>query len=175
MTGDTVPDDEGGLGTPSAQDIANELSNPNTALGTMNFQFDYIAFDGDLPDADKQEALRLQFQPALPYPLSDTVNLFVRPAIPLILNQDVPSSKGGFDSKGVDLGDISFDAALGKSLPNGIVLVGGLVGTLPTATDDALGLDQWLLGPEVAVALVRKWGVAGALVTHGSGGSPALW
>ncbi len=166
MTGDTVPDDEGGLGAPSAQDIANELSNPNTALGTINFQFDYIAFDSDLPDADKQEALRLTFQPGLPYPLSDTVNLFVRPAIPLILDQDVPSSKGGFDSKGVDLGDISLDAAVGKSFPNGIVLLGGLVATLPTATDDALGLDQWLLGPEIAIAMVRKWGVVGLLATH---------
>ena len=140
---DTVPGDEGGLGTPSAQDIANELANPNTALGTMNVLFDYIAFDGDLPNADNQEALRLTFQPALPYPLSDTTNLFLRPAIPLILHQDVPNQNGGFDSKGVDLGDISFDAALGKTLPNGIFLLGGLVGALPTATDDALGLDQY--------------------------------
>ena len=162
----TSPDDEGGLVTPSAQDIANELSNPNTALGTLNLQFDYIAFDGDLPDADNQEAFRLQFQPALPYPLSDTVNLFFRPAIPVILDQDVPNSQGGFTSKGVDLGDISFDAALGKSFPNGIVLVGGLVATLPTATDDSLGLDQWLLGPEAAFALLRRWGVLGILLTH---------
>jgi hypothetical protein len=163
---DTPPDNEGGLVTPSAQDIANELSNPNTALGTMNLQFDYIAFDGDLPDADNQEAYRFQFQPSMPYPISDTTNLFFRPAIPLILDQDVPSSQGGFVSKGVDLGDISFDAALGRSFPNGIVLIVGLVATLPTATDDALGLDQWLLGPEAAIAVLRSWGVVGMLLTH---------
>ncbi len=29
----------------------------------MNVLFDYIAFDGDLPNADNQEALRLTFQP----------------------------------------------------------------------------------------------------------------
>jgi hypothetical protein len=166
ITRDVAPDDEGGLGAPSAQDIANELANPNTALGTMNFQFDYIGYDGDLSNADDQEAFRLTFQPTLPYPLSDTTNFFFRPAIPLILDQDVPNQNGGFDSKGVDLGDISFDAALGKTLPKGIVLVGGLVGTLPTATNDALGLDQWLLGPEAAFAIVRKWGVVGLLVTH---------
>ncbi len=163
---ETLPADDGGLVAPSAQDIANELANPNTALGTMNLQFDYIAYDGDLPDADNQEAYRLQFQPALPYPISDTVNLFFRPAIPLILDQDVPNSQGGFDSKGVDLGDISFDAAIGKSFPNGVVLVGGLVATFPTATDDSLGLDQWLLGPEAAIATLRKWGVLGILLTH---------
>ena len=70
------------------------------------------------------------------------------------------------EEKGVGLGDISFDAAIGKSYPSGLVLVGGIVGTLPTATDDALGLDQWLLGPEVAIAKVAKVGVVGLLVSQ---------
>lgn len=166
VTRDGTPDDEGGLGSPSAQDIANELSNPNSSLGTMNFNFDYIKFKGDLPDADDQRATRITFQPSLPYKLSETTNLFIRPAIPLIIDQDVPNQSGDFDSKGTDLGDISFDVALTKTLPGGIVVVGGLAGTLPTATDDALGLDQWLLGPEAAIAVVRKWGVAGVLVSH---------
>lgn len=113
-----------------------------TSLGTMNFNFDYIKLKGDLPGASSQRAKRVTFQPSLPYKLSDTTNLFVRPAVPVILDQDVPNQSGGFDSKGTDLGDISFDAALTKTLPDGIVLVGGLAGTLPTATDDDLGLDQ---------------------------------
>ena len=167
MTRDTVPDDDGGLGAPSAQDIAAQLSNPNTTLGTMNTLFDYVAFDGDLPRASSQSALRGTFQPSLPYPLSKTTNLFVRPAIPVIFSQDVPNMSGGFDSEGIDLGDISFDAMLAKTLPSiGAVLGGGVVATLPTATEDALGLDQWLLGPEVIGAIVRKWGVLGLLVTH---------
>jgi len=165
-TGELPDDGEGGLARPSAQDIAAELSNPNSTLGTMNFQFDQIAYDGDLPDADDQNATRITFQPALPYPLSDTTNLFVRPAIPMIVQQDVPDGSGDYDTKHGELGDISFDAAIGKSLPNGLVLLGGIVGTLPTATDDDLGLDQWLLGPEFAVALLRPWGVAGVLLTH---------
>ncbi len=165
-TRDTAPDSDGGLGSPSAQDIAAELSNPNTTLGTMSVNFDYIAFEGDLPRASSQNAFRATFQPSLPYPLSDTTNLFVRPAIPLIISQDVPNLNGGFDSKGVDLGDISFDAAVAKSFPNGMVLLGGLAGTLPTASNDALGLDQWLLGPEFAIAKVQKWGVVGVLVSH---------
>ena len=165
-TRDTAPDSDGGLGSPSAQDIAAELSNPNTSLGTMSLQFDYIAFDGDLPGASSQHALRATFQPSLPYALSDTTNLFVRPAIPLIISQDVPNVNGGFDSQGIDLGDISFDASLARSFPNGMVLLGGLAGTLPTATNGALGLDQWLLGPEFAVAKIQKWGVVGVLVSH---------
>ncbi len=166
VTRDTVPDSDGGLGSPSAEEIAAELSNPNSSLGTMSLQFDYIAFEGDLPGASGQDALRATFQPSLPYPLSDSMNLFIRPAIPLIISQDVPGASGGFDSKGVDLGDISFDASLARSFPNGLVLLGGLAGTLPTATNDVLGLDQWLLGPEFAVAKVLKWGVIGVLVSH---------
>ncbi len=166
MTRETAPGAEGGPAAPSAEDIAAELSNPNSSLGTMNVQFDYIAFDGDLPRAGSRHAFRTTFQPGLPYPLSDTTNLFVRPAIPMIVDQDLPDPSGGFVSKGIDLGDISFDATLAHSRPNGLVLLGGLVGTLPTATDDALGLDQWLLGPEGGFATVRKWGVVGLLVTH---------
>jgi hypothetical protein len=162
----TPVDEEGRMASPSAADIAAELSNPNTTLGTMNTFFDYVAFDGDIPGADSASALRATFQPSLPYRMSETSNLFVRPAIPIIFNQDVPDPNGGFQSEGVDLGDISFDASYGKSLKNGVVVIGGLVGTLPTATNDSLGRDQWLLGPEAAIALVRPWGAIGVLVTH---------
>ncbi|MDH3978822.1 MAG: hypothetical protein OEU86_09910 [Gammaproteobacteria bacterium] len=160
-------DNEGGLGAPDASEIAAALSNPNTNLGSMNFQFDYIAYDGDLPNASSQSALRATFQPSLPYKLSDTTNLFVRPAIPVIIQQDVPNPSGGYDSEGIDLGDMGFDALVAKTIPSlGLVVGGGIVGTVPTATEDSLGLDQWLVGPEVVGAMVRKWGVLGVLVTH---------
>lgn len=163
---ETSVDEEGGLAKPSAAEVAAALSNPNTALGTMNFQFDYIEYDGDIPGAGGADASRMVFQPSLPYPLSDTTNFFLRPAVPVIFSQDVPSATGGFSSKGVDLGDIGFDASLGKTMPGGLILIGGLAGTLPTATDNSLGLDQWLLGPEAGFALVRPWGVLGAIVSH---------
>lgn len=164
--GEDLPDDEGGLGAPSAAEIAAALSDPNTTLGTMNVQFDYIASDGDIPGAGGAEAQRMLFQPSLPYPLTERSNLFIRPAVPVIFKQDVPKRGGGFKSEGVDLGDISFDASLARTFPGGFVLLGGMAGTLPTATEDSLGLDQWLLGPEAAVAIVRPWGVAGVLVSH---------
>lgn len=161
-----VEDDAGGLGSPSAAEIAAALSDPNTNLGSMNFQFDYIAYKGDIPGAGGAEAQRMLFQPSLPYKLSETTNLFLRPAVPVIFKQDVPGRTGGFNSEGVDLGDISFDASLAKSLPGGFMVLAGIAGTLPTATNSKLGLDQWLLGPEAALAMVRPWGVVGFLVSH---------
>ena len=163
---ETPPDDQGGPGTPSAEEIAAALSDPNTNMGSLNFQFDYVAYDGEIPGAGNAEAWRMLWQPSLPYMLSETTNLFIRPAVPVIFSQDVPQQDGGFRSEGVDLGDIGFDFSMGKTLPGGIVLLGGIAGTLPTATNDALGLDQWLLGPEAAIAMVRPWGVLGALVSH---------
>jgi hypothetical protein len=157
---------EGALGEPSAAEVAAALLDPNSTMGTLNFNLDYVSYKGDIPGAGSADAWRMVFQPVLPYSLSDTSNFFVRPAIPVIFSQDVPQAGGGFSSEGVDLGDIGFDVAVGKTLPGGIVVLGGVVGALPTATNDALGLDQWLLGPEFAIAKLADWGVVGVLLTH---------
>jgi hypothetical protein len=66
----------------SAEEVAHELANPNTALGFMAFQLDYLTYDGDLPGADDQDAWKFSFQPSLPYPLGDGVNFFLRPLFP---------------------------------------------------------------------------------------------
>jgi hypothetical protein len=131
----------------------------------MNFFYDYTAFQGDVPGADSANASKLSFQPGMPYPLTDTANFFFRPLFPLIIKQDVPGT-GGFDEKSFELGDISYDIAVFNSAPNGLIYGGGVAGAIPTATDDALGLDQWLLGPEVIVALMRPWGVIGVIASH---------
>lgn len=162
-------DSKGGAAKASAAEIAAELANPNTALGTLNTNFDYITYNGNLSGASDQSVNKMTFQPSLPYPLGGGVNFFLRPAIPVIFDQPVPQSGGGFATSDVELGDIAYDASFGKSytVDGGVnVLIAGAAGTLPTATDDALGLDQWLLGPELGGAIVRKWGVLVGLVSH---------
>ena len=166
----------------SNAEIAKELANPNTTLGSLNFPIDYVSYKGDAPGASSQESWRIGFQPILPYPLNETTNLYVRPFIPVIIDQPVPivagadvsSAAGGqfttqdssFNNSGMELGDISFDIAIGKSFPSDTVLAAGVVGTLDTATDDAVGLGQTLFGPEIAAAQIFDWGVLGVLVTH---------
>jgi hypothetical protein len=165
----------------SSAEIARELANPNTSLGSMAFLTDYISYTGDLPDADSQSAYHVSFQPAIPYPLGDGVNLFVRPLIPVYFDQPTPvvagtplHDPGGefteqnrqFEDTGTELGDIAFDVAIGKTFSNGMVAIGGVVGTLDTATDDAIGLGQTLLGPEFFLGKESKWGFVGALVSH---------
>ena len=84
----------------------------------------------------------------------------------MLFNDPVPDGQGGFDSKGTDLGDLGFDFSYGKTTDSGILYGAGVVGTIPTATDDVLGKDKWGLGPEVLFGIIRKWGVVGGLLAH---------
>jgi len=152
-------------GGQSAAEVARALSDPNNTLGQLLFPVDYKRFDGALPGADTQNGFAVNFQPAFPVPLGGGLNFFARPLIPLVVSQPVYTPNGGFEGKG-GLGDISFDLGVGKTFSSGLVVVGGMVGSTPTATDEALGTGQWLLGPEVAVGLLRPWGVIGGLVTQ---------
>lgn len=151
-------------------DIAKELANPNTTLGVLAFPVDYISYKGDLPGAESQSAMRLSFQPSLPYKLNDSMNLFFRPLVPIIFKQPTPEldedNEISFSNQGTDLGDISFDVAVGKTFDNGVMAIGGIVGTLPTATNDNLSLDQYLLGPEFLVGYATEKYVIGTLFTH---------
>lgn len=149
----------------SNDDIAKELSNPNTSLGTMAFPIDVIFYNGDLPNANKQTGSLLNFQPSLPIPLSEGVNLFVRPLIPLYLSQPT-YGVDGFEQKGVNLGNISADVAVGKTWPSKFIGIVGVFGSFRTASDKTLRSNYTMLGPEVMVAQMFNWGVVGVMFSH---------
>lgn len=149
----------------SAEDIAKELANPNTALGTLAFQVDYVKYQGDLPNAGSQNGFVMNFQPSLPIPLGKGVNLFVRPNIPIYLSQPTFGANG-FQNEGVNLGNISADVAIGKTFPSKTIGIVGVFGSFPTASDKALRSNYTMLGPEVMVAQIFKWGVIGAMISH---------
>lgn len=54
--------------------------------------------------------------------------------------------------------------ALPLAASAGPVAAGGLQGLAPTATEDDLGLDQWLLGPELFLGYAGSRGFVGARV-----------
>lgn len=161
------PGAAGGPAAPSAAEIAKELSNPATPLSSLGNNIEYRTFKGDLPDAGEQEAWIYTFQPAFPFTVGDGKIVAFRPAVPVILQQPVfDASTGGFEDKGVELGDIPFDLAYGGTSEAGVISLVGLFGVLPTHTDDAVGSDQWRLGPEVVLGVTRDWGVLGGLFFH---------
>ncbi len=150
---------------PGIDELAQKLNNPIAAIGTMNTFIDFKTYKGSLPDADGQTGWSLTFQPSLPKPLGKGINLLFRPAIPVIFSQPVYNGVDGFESSGFQLGNISFDLALGHVTKKGFLVMGGLICGLPTATSEEFR-GQFTLGPELALGYVSKKVIAGALFTQ---------
>ena len=157
----------------SADEIARELANPNSSLASLTFKNQYRTYTGSFPDAGNQSNYTLLFQPVFPFPMKSPesggkANLFVRPGIPLLFNQPVPTvinSQPAFDSV-TALGDIGFDVAYGVTEKSGFLWALGMVGTLPTATKSEVAGKELKLGPEALFAQFEKWGVYGLFPSH---------
>ena len=156
----------GGPAAPSADELAAELSNPNTAVATLTFKNQFRWFEGDLPDADSQSSYTLLFQPALPFVLDSGDKIIWRPAVPLLISQPVfEPGESSFSS--VDgLGDIVMDLAYAPKRDDKLLIAYGLITSLPTATDDSLGTDRWTLGPEMLIASSYSKGLYGIFPNH---------
>lgn len=157
---------KGGASTPSADEIAKKLANPNTPLATLNFRLQYRQFEGDLSNASDQSSTTLTFQPSMPFGLENGDMIFFRPAIPIVVNQPVFNSSNGLFEGETALGDISFDLAYGVTTKTGWAVAGGVVSSLPTATKEGVGSDKFTLGPELLVAKLGKNYVLGAYPNH---------
>jgi hypothetical protein len=169
----------GGAAQPSAEEVAAKLANPNTPLATLTFRLQYRDFGGDLPNADGQGGTILLAQPSFPFALKSGNSILFRPAIPLHMGTPTfNSDSGNFENK-FGLGDIVFDIAYAKTTKTGWLLAAGVVSSLPTATSDGLGSDNWTLGPEVMVGKFMKKHVLGVFPSYqtdiaGSGADTSL-
>ncbi|WP_406610093.1 hypothetical protein [Agarivorans sp. JK6] len=157
----------GGTATPSAEELALKLSNPTSPVMTIGNNIDYIAFDGDLDSASSQSAIRYSFQTVFPFKLPDGKgSVFFRPTIPVIFNDPVPGASGSYDKVGTELGDMGFDFSYGQTTKTGLIYGGGMVGTIPTGTDDRITKNKWAAGPELLIGKIGKWGATIGLFTH---------
>lgn len=162
-----------------ANAIARELSNPATALSSMGNKLEVRTYDGDLPGAEDEVGYRYVFQPVLPFVLEDGDKVIFRPAFNVPISEPFfDGSNGRFDSGG-GLGDIGFDLAYAPKTNSKFVYGVGVVGGIPSGTNNDLTSDNWTLGPEFFGAYVDDWGLAGGLLTHswdvaGSGSSTSL-
>ena len=157
---------KGGAAKPSAEEIAAALANPNTPMASMTFKLQTRTFQGDLPNANDQDSTTLLFQPSFPFVTEAGDTVFFRPAIPVLFDQPAfNAANQDFDTES-GLGDIAFDLAYGRTTESGILWAGGIISSLPTATEDSLGTDLYTLGPEFLIGkLTPKW-VLGAFPNH---------
>jgi hypothetical protein len=142
LSGASVPKQTEVHHAKSADEVAKELANPNNSLASLTFKNQFRWYTGDLPNADDQSNYTLLFQPVFPFNLKSPsegakANLFIRPAIPLLVDQPVFDFQTN-DFEGVTaLGDIGFDIGYGVTEKNGWLWAFGMVGSLPTATRQA--------------------------------------
>jgi len=138
-------------------EVGKKLANPLASLWALNFNsFTPAFYDGDVNQGDSQLGATTIFQPVLPIPLfgegEDQFRVIVRPVVPLVWSTPVPTGLDEFDDKS-GIGDIQlpFVFAVPDSKAGKYILGAGPVFEFPTASDDALGADQWSAGPAVAV------------------------
>jgi hypothetical protein len=142
--------------------VGAKLANPLSNLWSisMNFQMPQF-YDGDVNTGDPELGANMIFQPVLPIPLFGEGDaewrMITRPIIPLIFSQPIPRGQDDFYDKS-GIGDIQLPALL--SIPDKYagkwILGGGPVFMFPSATTDALGADQWAMGPAVVVGYKAK-------------------
>jgi hypothetical protein len=134
-------------------ETGRKLSNPISDVWALFTRFDLNFADGDVNFGDSEVGGRMIFQPVLPVPLygngANRWNFIMRPTIPVLFSEPIPTGLDTFDDKG-GLGDLQLPMVI--SPPTGNLLLGaGPAFLFPTATDDAFGRDQWGAGPALVV------------------------
>jgi hypothetical protein len=143
-------------------EVGAKLANPLSDLWSLQFDFQPLKFyDGDDNTGNSRVGSGVTFQPVMPIPLfgeGDAVwRLITRPVIPIIFSQPVLRSFDNTYNKG-GIGDIQLPLSLAvpPKYTGNWIIGGGPVFSFPTATDDALGSDQYGAGPAVVFGYKTK-------------------
>lgn len=143
-----------------AAELAKKLQNPVAALVSVPFQSNFEWGAGQ-----RSEGFRylLNFQPVIPFSISEDWNIISRTIVPFVHQEDTigPTTQDG-------LGDILQSLFFSPKAPGpgGIIWGVGPALSLPSATDDLLGTEKFSLGP-TAVALRQAKGFTyGVLANH---------
>jgi hypothetical protein len=143
------------------RNLAQELTNPIASLYTLPIQFNY---DRGLGPGGDGTLRQINLQPLIPITLNDDWSLISRTIIPLVDQEGVT----GIGKSESGMGDILESLFFSPNKPTrcGWIWGAGPAISIPTATNDALGIDSWAFGPTaVALKTTGQWTV-GALVNH---------
>jgi hypothetical protein len=146
--------------TASAEDLAKKLANPISNLISLPFQNNYDFNVGPL------DGLRynLNVQPVIPISIGENWNMISRTIVPINFQKDVTID--GESQFG--LGDIVQSLFFSPKSPtkNGLVWGVGPIFLIPTATNDAFGINKWATGPNAVFLKLQGQWVYGALINH---------
>ncbi|MCA9311915.1 MAG: hypothetical protein KDA21_11960 [Phycisphaerales bacterium] len=150
---------EEGASAGGGDDLAKKLQNPVADLISVPIQFNYDEGFGPR-DAGRWT---LNVQPVIPIRLNDDWNLISRTIVPLIHQESIAAGV----SSDTGLGDIAQSLFFSPREPiNGWIIGFGPVALLPTATEEALGSEQFGLGPTAVILRQQHGWTYGALANH---------
>lgn len=140
------------------QELAKKSQNPIGAIISVPFE-NNTEFDVG-PEEGTVNVLNIK--PAIPLNLNENWNLINRGVIPVIYQEERFAGEGSESG----LGNITYQAFLTPAQPGKLLWGIGPAITLPTATDDRFGPDQYTAGP--AIILLAKPGpwLFGALIQN---------
>jgi len=144
-----------------ADELAKKLANPVAALISVPIQANY---DENIGADEDGSVWKVNVQPVIPISISEDWNVISRTIVPLITQSDIPS--GGEGESGIGDTVQSFFFSPKAPTANGWIWGAGPVLLLDTATDDALGAEQWGIGPTAVVLKQEGPWTYGALVNH---------
>ena len=140
-------------------ETGRKLSNPVSDVWALFTEFDLSFSDGNVNPGDAEAGAAMIFQPIMPLPLADDWKIIVRPTIPITFTQPTPDGFDKFDRKG-GLGDMLLPLAFSPVLDNWILALGPTF-TIPIATNNDLGRQQWAIGPAAIVGYKNEKFVGG--------------
>ena len=151
----------------SLAEIGAKLADPTSNVWALQFNIQAPTFsDGDLNTGNPKMGGNVVFQPVLPFPLYGTGKnqwkMITRPVIPIIFAQQIPEGPDDFKHVG-GFGDFELPLLVNPpvSMLGHWIFGAGPVFEFPSATNDALGANQYSIGPAVVVGYkTKKWTAA---------------
>jgi hypothetical protein len=146
----------------SLGNIGAKLANPLGNVWALSMSWNMPAYyDGDVNTGDPHVGSSMNFQPILPIPIygsgKSEWRMITRPVIPFVFSEPVPKGLNDFDHKN-GIGDIQLPLLfnLPESIAGHWIMGGGPVTLIPSATTNALGDNQWAMGPAVVFGYKTK-------------------
>ena len=139
-------------------DLAQKAQNPVADLISIPFQNNMNFNVG--PQDEIQNILNIQ--PVAPFSLTEKWNLITRTIAPIIWQPELMPGRG----RTTGLGDINFTGFLSPAEPGRLIWGAGPILQFPSATDDALGVGKWCVGPSAVFLMMNPPWVNGVLINN---------